>query len=157
MSKAIRHAPHKILKIFQTALCLSLMPAIGISLIFYFGAGIFVKSFFSSSWGDVSIILRYFSVLVAFRLIASCISRVFAILEHQKIAFLWNVLRLLSVFLVFFSGKTFSFSFKESIYILCLVLSINDCLVIFLAYRVVLERSRRERYKLDRKFQVDMT
>ena len=100
---------------------------------------------FTDDWGNVSEIIRIFSVLVFFRIIATCVGRVFTVFERQSIAFFWNLARILCLALSLALSFHFHLDFEHSMIAYVCVSAVLDLINIILSYRVVrdYEVSRR--------------
>ena len=138
LAAAKRENPSGVMAVFKSAFmaAFALSAAIGAAL--YFGADLIVALLFSAEWhhGGATELLKIMSILLVLRIIATCVGRVFTILERQEIALVWNISRAASISLAFVLCSWFGVSFQGAILTFCLVSSAIDVCVVALAYYV---------------------
>lgn len=138
MAAARRTDCSLIVKIFNKALFISVAISFVISIMLFSFSELVSDLIFSDDWYDAGRLLKVFSFLIFFRIIAACVGRVFTILNRQNIALWWNVVRVVLVSAALVGAGLIGKDFYSALVTYTVSSIIMDSIVVILSYYVCL-------------------
>ena len=137
ISKYGKNNPKKIYKlsvsIIKKLFWVGLIP---IGLLIAFGPWVF-KLVFGPEWLDAGVYARFLSILILTRFISSPIANIFNVYEKQSLQLTLNIVRVVLVFVVFYTSNLFNLSALNSIGIYSILMTVYYAFLTIIVLRVV--------------------
>jgi O-antigen/teichoic acid export membrane protein len=143
ISKYGKNNPEKIynlsVSIIKKLFWIGLIP---VGIIALFGPWLF-SLVFGSEWHDAGLYARYFSFVILTRFISSPITNVFNVLEEQGLQLFLNIVRVITVILIFTVSHWLNFTANNAVLLYSIVFPLYSFLGLFIAIRVIKKRKKK--------------
>lgn len=137
ISKYGKNNPEKIYKlsvsIIKKLFWVGLIP---VGLLIAFGPWVF-KLVFGPEWLDAGVYARFLSILILTRFISSPIANIFNVYEKQSLQLTLNIVRVVLVFVAFYTSNLFNLSALNSIGIYSILMTVYYAFLTIIVLRVV--------------------
>jgi O-antigen/teichoic acid export membrane protein len=137
ISKYGKNNPEKIYKLSVSIIKkLFLIGLIPVGLLIAFGPWVF-KLVFGPEWLDAGVYARFLSILILTRFISSPIANIFNVYEKQSLQLTLNIVRVVLVFVAFYTSNLFNLSALNSIGIYSILMTVYYAFLTIIVLRVV--------------------
>lgn len=137
ISKYGKNNPEKIYKLSVSInKKLFLIGLIPVGLLIAFGPWVF-KLVFGPEWLDAGVYARFLSILILTRFISSPIANIFNVYEKQSLQLTLNIVRVVLVFVAFYTSNLFNLSALNSIGIYSILMTVYYAFLTIIVLRVV--------------------